>query len=32
MLQGAADRLSADFGAKDFGTRSAAALPKSSQG
>jgi len=32
MLQGASDRLSADFGAKDFGTNGAASPPKSSQG
>src|ERR1700681_2752252 len=31
MLQGAADRLSADFGAKNSGTKGAASLPKSSQ-
>ncbi len=32
MLQGAADRLSADFGAKDFGAKGAASPPKLSQG
>jgi IclR family transcriptional regulator, KDG regulon repressor len=32
MLQGAADRLSADFGAKDFNAKGATAPPKSSQG
>jgi DNA-binding IclR family transcriptional regulator len=32
MLQGAADRLSADFGAKDFGTKGASLPPKSPRG
>jgi IclR family transcriptional regulator, KDG regulon repressor len=32
MLQGAANRLSADFGAKDFSAKGAAPPPKSSQG